>query len=75
MGKRVANVGPQVAYVVHEGILDYHGENTVAISLWSLGQDAKDLRIPSVKLVATGIYRGGVGAVAVNNPDWNNLRV
>ncbi|KAF9465368.1 glycoside hydrolase family 35 protein [Collybia nuda] len=74
MGKRVANVGPQDSFVVQEGILNYHGENTVAVSLWSLGRSAGDLRIPSLKLVATGIYRGGVGAVAVNNPGWDSLR-
>ena len=26
MGKRVANMGPQSKFPVHEGILDYHGE-------------------------------------------------
>jgi hypothetical protein len=74
MGKRVANVGPQTEFIVQEGILDYHGENTLAVSLWSLGQEAGDLRIPSLKLVATAIYRGGVGSVIVDNPGWEALR-
>jgi Beta-galactosidase jelly roll domain len=26
MGKRVANLGPQAKFPVHEGIIDHHGE-------------------------------------------------
>ncbi|KAJ7874468.1 galactose-binding domain-like protein, partial [Mycena leptocephala] len=37
MGKRIANIGPQTAFPVHEGILNYHGQNTVVLSLWALG--------------------------------------
>ncbi|KAI5825568.1 hypothetical protein K523DRAFT_419922 [Schizophyllum commune Tattone D] len=68
MGKRVANMGPQTAFPVHEGILNYRGSNTLAVSLWSLGGEPEDLRIPSLALQQTGIYEGGVGSVDVNNP-------
>ncbi|KAF2094930.1 beta-galactosidase [Rhizodiscina lignyota] len=35
-GKYVHNVGPQDTYPVPEGILNYHGENWVAVALWAL---------------------------------------
>ncbi|KAJ7689730.1 glycoside hydrolase family 35 protein [Mycena rosella] len=74
MGKRIANIGPQSAFPVHEGVLDYHGENTVVLSLWALGNGTADTRIPSFKLVANGTYAGGVRGIATNNPDWDELR-
>lgn len=74
MGKRIANLGPQVSYPVHEGILNYHGSNTVSISLWALGTDPQDLKIPSFELVELGAYLGGVGGVQVDNPGWKELR-
>ncbi|KAL8281653.1 hypothetical protein RB600_005195 [Gaeumannomyces tritici] len=33
-GRYVSHLGPQDAFHVPEGILDYHGENWLAISLW-----------------------------------------
>ncbi|KAF7307336.1 Beta-galactosidase [Mycena indigotica] len=75
MGKRIANLGPQTAFPVHEGILDYHGVNTVGLSLWALGNSTADWRIPSFKLVANGTYAGGVSHdIATNNPGWGELR-
>ncbi|KAJ7122663.1 galactose-binding domain-like protein, partial [Mycena crocata] len=74
MGKRIANIGPQTAFPVHEGILDYHGENTVVLSLWALGNETSDTRIPSFKLVANGTYAGGVKGIRTNNPGWEELR-
>ncbi|KAJ7186548.1 glycoside hydrolase family 35 protein [Mycena filopes] len=74
MGKRIANIGPQTAFPVHEGILDYQGENTVVLSLWALGNATVDMKIPSFKLVANGTFAGGVEGVVTNNPGWNDLR-
>ncbi|KAJ3755135.1 glycoside hydrolase family 35 protein [Lentinula raphanica] len=65
MGKRIANLGPQSKFPVHEGILNYHGENTVAIALWSMTPNATIA--PQLKLVVDGIFRGGVN-VTVKNP-------
>lgn len=31
------NIGPQVSYPVPEGILNYDGQNYLALTLWSLG--------------------------------------
>lgn len=38
MGKYVANLGPQSKFPVPEGVLNHNGLNTVAITLWSLGE-------------------------------------
>ncbi|KAI1483335.1 glycoside hydrolase family 35 protein [Daldinia eschscholtzii] len=35
-GKYVANLGPQTAFPVPEGVLNHNGVNTVALTLWSL---------------------------------------
>ncbi|EJD38336.1 glycoside hydrolase family 35 protein [Auricularia subglabra TFB-10046 SS5] len=68
MGKRVANLGPQAKFPVHEGILDYHGKNTVAVVLWAM-EASEDIR-PSLKLVVDGRYETGMAPVSVNNPRW-----
>lgn len=74
LGKRVANIGPQSAFPVHEGILDYEGQNTVVLSLWALGNATADTKIPSFKLVANGTYAGGLKGVKTDNPGWEELR-
>ncbi|KAJ4000709.1 glycoside hydrolase family 35 protein [Lentinula boryana] len=65
MGKRVANLGPQWKFPVHEGILNYHGENTIAIALWSMTPDITVA--PQLRIAVDGIFKGGVN-VTVNNP-------
>lgn len=67
MGKRVANLGPQSKFPVHQGILDYGGKNTVALVLWATNNQAIS---PSLTLVADNIIEGGVGPIAMNNPGW-----
>ncbi|KAJ7885789.1 glycoside hydrolase family 35 protein [Mycena olivaceomarginata] len=68
MGKRVANIGPQAKFPVHEGILNYHGVNTVAVALWSMGRTAVS---PNLQLVLDGVLDGGVPNVTTNNPSWS----
>jgi hypothetical protein len=75
MGKYVANLGPQHVFPVHEGILDYHGTNTVAVSVWALGNEAADLAISSIALQVDAVYRGGVGKVLIDNPGWKKRDV
>ncbi|KXN92303.1 putative beta-galactosidase A [Leucoagaricus sp. SymC.cos] len=72
MGKRSATLGPQTTFVVQPGILNLHGTNTLAISLWSMGTSSSDLAIPSLELVSTGMYSGGPGPVSQDNPGWND---
>jgi hypothetical protein len=69
MGKYVANIGPQHVFPVHQGILNYHGENTVAVSLWAVGNQTADLSIASIEMQVDAVLRGGV-PVQTNNPTW-----
>ncbi|KAL5524689.1 hypothetical protein ACEPAF_9834 [Sanghuangporus sanghuang] len=69
MGKRVANLGPQTKFPVHQGILDYHGENTVAVALWSLLPNATIT--PTLELAVDGLLEGGVGGIVTNNPGFS----
>ncbi|KAF7912608.1 uncharacterized protein EAF01_001629 [Botrytis porri] len=38
-GKYVNNLGPQIRFPIHEGILNHQGTNTVALTLWSLNSE------------------------------------
>ncbi|KAJ6579095.1 glycoside hydrolase family 35 protein [Mycena vulgaris] len=68
MGKRVANLGPQAKFPVHQGILNYQGVNTVAVALWSMGRTAVS---PNLQLVLDGVLDGGVQGVTTDNPLWS----
>ncbi|KAJ4481275.1 glycoside hydrolase family 35 protein, partial [Lentinula aciculospora] len=69
MGKRVANLGPQFKFPVHQGILDYQGLNTVAVALWSM--EANVNISPHLDLTVDGIFSGGVTNITTNNPSWS----
>ncbi|KAJ8507040.1 hypothetical protein ONZ45_g10555 [Pleurotus djamor] len=69
MGKRVANLGPQAKFPVHEGILNFRGKNTVAVALWSMESDVSIS--PKLQLTLDGFVEGGPGGVKVNNPAWS----
>jgi len=56
MGKRVGNLGPQTKFPVHEGILNYHGTNTVVLVLWAMDPVAS-IR-PDLHLVVDKVYEG-----------------
>ncbi|KAG8928066.1 hypothetical protein FRC02_007399 [Tulasnella sp. 418] len=58
MGKRIGNLGPQVKFPVHEGILKYRGENTVALAIWSMSPTSPIH--PFVELLVDAIYEGGI---------------
>ncbi|KAF9230278.1 glycoside hydrolase family 35 protein, partial [Melanogaster broomeanus] len=47
-GKYVNSIGPQVSFAVPQGILDYNGLNTLAVSLWAQG--AEGARLNSLAL-------------------------
>ncbi|KAJ7743740.1 glycoside hydrolase family 35 protein [Mycena maculata] len=70
MGKRVANLGPQAKFPVHQGILNYQGVNTVAVALWSMGRTAVS---PNLQLVLDGVLDGGVPGVTTDNPVWSPI--
>ncbi|KAL8719117.1 MAG: hypothetical protein Q9225_003829 [Loekoesia sp. 1 TL-2023] len=60
-GRYVNNIGPQTAFPVPEGILNYHGINYLALSLWAL--DAGGARIQDLQLVSTAVIQSGYGPV------------
>ncbi|KAJ6779264.1 glycoside hydrolase family 35 protein [Mycena vulgaris] len=68
MGKRVANLGPQAKFPVPQGILDYHGENTVAVALWSMEEEPIS---PSLRLVVDAVFDSALGEVRTDNPRWS----
>ncbi|KAI0059604.1 glycoside hydrolase family 35 protein [Artomyces pyxidatus] len=70
MGKRVANLGPQFKFPVHEGILDYQGSNTVAVALWAM--EPVQLS-PALSLTVDTVLQGGVGGVTTDNPPWSSV--
>ncbi|KAF8321219.1 glycoside hydrolase family 35 protein [Clavulina sp. PMI_390] len=53
MGKRVANIGPQWKFPVHEGILKYNGRNSVGLLVWSM--EAVPIS-PKLMLKVDGVY-------------------
>ena len=72
-GKYVNNVGPQTRFPVPEGILNYHGANYVALSLW--GFDKKGNRLTGFDLVPTAQVRTGYGKIGnAPMPEWKERK-
>ena len=68
-GKYVNNVGPQTRFPVPEGILNYHGHNYVALSLW--GFDEGGNRLSGLDLVPTAQIMTGCKKVGnAPMPGW-----
>lgn len=68
-GKYVNNIGPQTSFPVPEGILNHHGTNYIAVSLW--GFDAGGNKLAGLKLVPTAQVQTGYGRVAtVDSPAY-----
>ena len=60
-GKYVNNIGPQTLFPVPEGILNYHGNNTLGLSLWAL--DAGGAKVEDIQLVSTALIQTAYGSV------------
>ncbi|KAJ0329240.1 hypothetical protein COL5a_004476 [Colletotrichum fioriniae] len=56
-GKYVNYVGPQTRFPVPEGILNYNGNNTVALTLWAL--DGSGARLKGFELAVDHIVQSG----------------
>ncbi|CAE6466068.1 unnamed protein product [Rhizoctonia solani] len=56
MGRYIANLGPQFKSPIPEGILNHHGENTVAVGIWSMENTQLS---PNLKLTIEGIFDSG----------------
>ncbi|KAI9826091.1 MAG: hypothetical protein M1832_000540 [Thelocarpon impressellum] len=70
-GKYVNNLGPQTSFPVPEGILNYHGKNYIALSLWAL--DEEGAKVGDLSLVAGPAIQTGYGSVGVvPMPKWES---
>ncbi|KAJ7087201.1 glycoside hydrolase family 35 protein [Mycena belliarum] len=61
-GKYVNHVGPQTAFPVPQGILNYGGENTLAVALWAM--EAGGARVEGLALRLTARVESAMGPVA-----------
>ena len=65
----VNNLGPQHSFPVPQGILNYHGDNTLAVSLWAF--DAGGAHIDDLRLVAGPAVQWGYPEPRlVDSPGW-----
>ncbi|KZP00442.1 glycoside hydrolase family 35 protein [Calocera viscosa TUFC12733] len=69
VGRRVANLGPQYSFPVHQGILDYSGTNTVAVLLWAMEDTGATT---SLNVTVNGVFDGGIGPISLDNPGWSS---
>ncbi|KAH8666832.1 beta-galactosidase [Xylariales sp. PMI_506] len=68
-GKYIPYVGPQTVFPVPEGILNYHGENWIAVTFWSM--EEAGAKLGNIELVAGKAIQSGRGAVSVvSSPSW-----
>ena len=72
MGQYIANVGPQHTFVVPNGVLNPHGENTLAIAVTSDGGPGNGLE--AVRLTNLGTVRGGVPIRLDDSPTYTELQ-
>jgi hypothetical protein len=54
---QVDHLGPQTKFPVPEGILNYQGQNVIAITLWA--QQADGAKLEGLELVADAVIQSG----------------
>jgi hypothetical protein len=68
-GKYINHIGPQTSFPVPEGILNYHGENWVALTLWAM--ETGGAKIEGLALEATAAIQSGYGTIELSPmPRW-----
>ncbi|GAB7365088.1 hypothetical protein MBLNU230_g6179t1 [Neophaeotheca triangularis] len=68
-GKYINQLGPQTRFAVPEGILNYRGKNTVAMTLWA--QQADGAKLEGFELKEDAIIQtGAVRPAVVDSPAW-----
>jgi beta-galactosidase len=70
IGRYISDVGPQTEFELPAGLLNTHGDNTVAIASWSTAQDGG---LGEVSLVAQGNYRSALDVKTVVAPDYGQV--
>ncbi|KAF7861742.1 uncharacterized protein EAF02_010696 [Botrytis sinoallii] len=72
-GKYVNNVGPQTSFPVPQGILNYNGQNTLAIELWA--QQASGAALSNFTLTAgTPVLTSLKAPSLVHSPAWSKRK-
>jgi beta-galactosidase len=70
VGRYINASGPQHVFDLPAGLLDPHGENTIAIADWNTGPRGG---LGKVSLVALGNYRSALRVRRVHSPDYREL--
>jgi Beta-galactosidase jelly roll domain/Beta-galactosidase, domain 3 len=72
-GKYVNDMGPQTKFPVPEGIWDYRGTNSLAVSAWNF--EGESLQIDDIRLVhGPAIYSGMEEVKVVQSPKWSKRK-
>ncbi|KAG6919301.1 hypothetical protein DXG01_007434 [Tephrocybe rancida] len=72
-GKYINNIGPQSVYPVPEGILNYNGRNTLAVSVWAAESGGAKLESLDLELTAK-VETGRAAVVNQPAPTWTQRR-
>ncbi|KAK6081556.1 glycosyl hydrolase family 35 [Seiridium cupressi] len=68
-GKYISHIGPQTRFPVPEGILNYRGENWIALAIWTM--EDKVTRVTNFTLEAgTPVLTGRSPVNLVDSPAW-----
>jgi beta-galactosidase len=70
LGRYIKGVGPQHVFSLPTGILDEHGENTIALAVWSTDGDGG---IGSVSLSVQGNYLSALRVPQVRSPGYQDI--
>ncbi|OZJ03275.1 hypothetical protein BZG36_03749 [Bifiguratus adelaidae] len=68
-GRYANNLGPQTLFYVPEGILNYHGQNTMAVAVIPLEKAA--VKSPQITLKSYGTFTTDLTVTSVNSPAWS----
>ncbi|MGE7136724.1 beta-galactosidase [Luteibacter sp. NPDC031894] len=70
IGRYISDVGPQTDFELPSGLLNQHGDNTVAIAAWSTAHDGG---LGEVSLVMQGNYRTSLEQHTVKAPAYGDV--
>jgi beta-galactosidase GanA len=70
IGRYISDVGPQTDFELPPGLLNTHGDNTIAIASWSTAQDGG---LGNVSLVMQGNYRTSINPGMVTAPGYREV--
>ncbi|ETS78462.1 beta-galactosidase A [Pestalotiopsis fici W106-1] len=68
-GKYISHIGPQTRFPVPEGILNYHGENWIALLIWTMEDQTTQLEDFRLER-GLPVYSGRSAVKLVDSPSW-----